>query len=140
MAKRSAPGHVEGVDGKPVGPAGQQPRTAEEEIAARTADTDEKAVPRFSKVYVVKARDFTDGQDREPMHEANKVDMLQQALNVGLHPRGEATFDGHKPHADGQSTYLTYSVEVVPAVEDEVPARTVTPTKALRGEKRKGAA
>ncbi len=35
--------------------------------------------------------------DHDAMHEANKVAVLQEAINLGLHPRSEATFDGAGP-------------------------------------------
>jgi hypothetical protein len=75
-----------------------------------------------------------DAEEHEAMHEANKVAVLQEALNRGLHPRGEAEFvgplDGSDPEA-GQ-VGLEYTVEVVPATSDgEEAANTYTPSAAL---------
>lgn len=68
------------------------------------------------------------------MHEANKVAVLQEALNRGLHPRGEAEFVGQLGDADeaSGSASLEYQVEVVPAtVDGEEAANTYTPSAAI---------
>ena len=72
----------------------------------------------------------------DSMHEANKIAVLQEAMNNGLHPRGEATFDGAgELAADGSgSVDLEYSVECVPAsveTPEETAALTLTPSKAI---------
>lgn len=65
--------------------------------------------------------------EHEAMHEANKVQILQEALNKGLHPTGPARFD--EGTEDGA---LTYSVPVIPASSDpELAAATYTPSAAL---------
>jgi|SRR6187549_59251 len=72
--------------------------------------------------------------DHDAMHEANKVAVLQEALNLGLHPRAEATFDGAGPVNKWTGTCaLTYSVEVVPASseEPEAAASVVVPGNAI---------
>jgi hypothetical protein len=72
--------------------------------------------------------------DHDAMHEANKVAVLQEALNLGLHPRSEAVFDGAGPKNQFTGTVaLTYSVEVVPASSEEPAeaATAFTPSKAL---------
>lgn len=73
--------------------------------------------------------------DHDAMHEANKVAVLQEALNLGLHPRSEATFDGAGPkNALTGTVALTYSVEVVPAsseTPEETAALTYHPSRAL---------
>ena len=73
--------------------------------------------------------------DHDAMHEANKVAVLNEAINLGLHPQGEAQFDGAGPKNKLTGTVaLTYSVEVVPAssqTPEENAASTYTPSKAI---------
>jgi hypothetical protein len=119
-------------------------------VQRRTPDVDGRplwpADGRFHRSFNVEtprvsSRDQTDAtsdwrsSDHDAMHEANKVAVLNEALNLGLHPRGEATFDGAGPKNDLTGTVaLTYSVEVVPAsseTPEETAALTFTPSKAL---------
>ena len=77
--------------------------------------------------------DWNDDQHRA-MHEANKVAVLQEALNRGLHPRGEAEFVGQLGDTDESSgsASLEYQVEVVPAtIDGEEAAGTYTPSAAI---------
>ena len=79
--------------------------------------------------------DWNDDQHRA-MHEANKVAVLQEAINRGLHPKAEARFEGQLEATLAEeaaaSASLEYSVEVVPATEDgEEAASTYTPSAAL---------
>ena len=69
------------------------------------------------------------------MHEANKLAVLQDALNRGLHPQEEARFDGAQ---DTRGTELVYSVTVIPATSDERAAATVTPSAALSAHAKPG--
>jgi hypothetical protein len=115
--------------------------TTEEVIQRRTTKiAGEREYPpdgRYYKVFNVEApRTSTPGPDpavdwsaseHQAMHEANKVTVLQEALNRGLHPQATARFDGARK-ADGG---LTYSVEVIPAADDERAADAVTPSKAI---------
>lgn len=90
-------------------------------------------VPRVSTGKAEKL-DWNDSQ-HDAMHEANKVAVLQEALLRGLHPLGEARFDGQDGDLDGASYgtgTLVYSVEVVPATsEGHEAADTYTPSFAL---------
>lgn len=74
--------------------------------------------------------------EHDSMHEANKVAVLQEALLRGLHPRGEATFDGQDGDLDPASygtASLNYSVEVVPATDEaHEAASTYTPSFAIK--------
>ena len=92
------------------------------------------ATPRLSNGKVPEL-DWNDDQHRS-MHEANKVAVLQEALNRGLHPKAEARFEGALEATLAEeaaaSASLEYSVEVVPATEDgEEAAATYTPSAAL---------
>lgn len=60
-------------------------------------------------------------------HEANKAAVANEAIQRGLHPRGDVSFDGAVDHEDGVSTVLTYSVKTVPASVDHQPEDTTTP-------------
>ncbi len=97
-----------------------------EEINARTVDGPKDG--RFHRDFVVPARGWNDSDDA---HEANKVAVLQQALHRGLHPRGDVSYDGRSDHPDGKSLVLSYSVDVILASEDDRPADTNTPSKAI---------
>ena len=118
-------------------------------VQRRTPDIDGRplwpADGRFHRAFNVEtprvsSRDQADAtsdwwsSDHDAMHEANKVAVLNEALNLGLHPRGEATFDGAGPKNDLTGTVaLSYSVEAVPA-SSESPAEAATaftPSKAL---------
>lgn len=65
------------------------------------------------------------------MHEANKVATLQFAMNAGLHPQGDATFEGAVSSGQSRTAKLVYSVEVVPASLADDASQTRTPRKAL---------
>lgn len=110
-------------------PASVEELSPKEEIAARTAP-DAKATGRFVKSFVISARDWNVDGPVDDMHRANQVATLQEALNRGLHPSGEAKFDGSETLWDG-SVELTYSAPVVLAHLDEDPASTYTPRAAV---------
>lgn len=101
----------------------------EVEIATRTADRTQAEDTRFRKRYVVLAEAYQ--PETDTIHARNKVATLNEAINRGLHPQEEATFDGVEPHPDGVSVYLDYSVEVVPAIVDGDAPSAVTPLKVL---------
>jgi hypothetical protein len=100
---------------------------------------------RYRKVFTVVVPRVSTGADLEldwnsdehdTMHEANKVATLQEALFRGLHPQGEARFDGQEgdtdPRSYGSAT-LVYSVEVVPATDEGTEAAaTYTPSFAIK--------
>jgi hypothetical protein len=94
------------VDDKPLTPA--------EEVAARSADADEKSSDKFVKVYtVLRSVDVTD-----ETHHANRLDVVRQMINLGMrvpNETSEVSFDGEEDAPDGESKYLTYSVTALPA-------------------------
>jgi hypothetical protein len=92
------------------------------EVEQRSADG--SSGTRHVKEFVVLARQWG-GSD--PEHEANKAGVANEAIQRGLHPRGDVSFDGAEDHADGESVTLTYSVDTVPASIDHTPAETTTP-------------
>lgn len=99
------------------------------ETATRTSDRQNVEDTRFRKRYVVLRDAYQPDEDN--IHARNQVETLNDALNHGLHPRGEATFDGAEDHPDGASLYLDYSVEVIPAVVDGDAPAAMTPYKVL---------
>ena len=97
---------------------------AEAEVEQRSADGSEGE--RHVKEFVVVSTDWP-GDGEGPGHEANKAAVVGEAIQRGLHPRGDVSFDGAAEHGDGVSTVLTYSVETVPASVDHTPQETTTP-------------
>ncbi len=125
VAKKSSEKQVQSAGPKSA-TAEQQGLSADEIVDARTSDGSDDG--RYHKTYVVLARDWNEDSDAD---DANKVAVLQEALNLGLHPRGDVAYDGAEAHPDGHSLFLRYSVEVIPAALDENPADTKTPSKKL---------
>jgi hypothetical protein len=99
------------------------------EIAKRSPDRIAESDDRFRKVYVLMRRDYVGVGDegREQIHVRNKLDVLQTAINNGVHPRGEASFDGKEDHPDGASVILAYSVDVIPSIVDDKARETTVP-------------
>lgn len=100
----------------------------ETEVDERTADGADGM--RFVKQFVVLARQWGDSGDE---HTANKAGVVNEAIQRGLHPRGDVSFDGTEDHPDGLSLTLTYSVETVPASVDHHPEDTTTPRDVIEG-------
>jgi hypothetical protein len=92
------------------------------EVDERSADGSDGV--RHIKEFVVLARDW---YDAEAAHVANKAAVANEAIQRGLHPRGDVRFDGAEDHPDGHSVTLTYSVETVPSSIDHAPGETATP-------------
>lgn len=131
------------VDGEITGREGEKKRPVPEHLLTPEAQTlvrtepgaARKADGRFRREYMVAlqksgrgfvAADWSDSV-HDDMHAANKLHMLDAALHAGLHPKGEATFDGEdKDKAQTGSALLVYSVEVVPAGLDEDASATTT--------------
>lgn len=112
--------------------AQQHPAKAGEpatEVDERTADGADGM--RFVKEFVVLAARWN---DEDYQHEANRAGVVNEAIQRGLHPRGEVSYDGAEQHPDGLSLVLTYSVETVPASVDEHPEHTTTPRDVIEGE------
>lgn len=99
------------------------------EVDERSADGSDGT--RFVKEFVVLARQWGDSDGE---HTANKAGVVNEAIQRGLHPRGDVDFDGAEDQADGQSLTLTYSVETVPASVDHTPEDTTTPRSVIEGE------
>jgi hypothetical protein len=85
---------------------------------------------RFVKEFVVLARQWGDSDDE---HAANFAGVVNEAIQRGLHPRGDVSFDGSKEQPDGLSLSLTYSVDTVPASVDHAPEDTTTPRSVIEG-------
>jgi hypothetical protein len=104
-------------------------------VAARAADNQATTDDRFRRTFVLKERDWqnVEASKYDDAHEANKVCLLQEALNVGLHPTDTATFDGLDREVGYRSVGLKYSVPVrVAALSDRPTADVVTPSNALK--------
>lgn len=95
----------------------------EAEVEKRSADGSEGT--RHEKDFVVLGNDL--GDKDGPLHDPNKLAVLQEAIQRGLHPRGDVSFDGSELLGDGVSYQLRYSVEVVPAAVDGEAEKTTTP-------------
>lgn len=113
----------------------------EREIALRSGHCDVERSDRFVRVVPTPTAHL--GSDDENLHKRNSVAVLQEAIQQGLHPRGDVSFDGvvdqpaDEPGYDVRYplSYLTYSVECVPAGIDPVAADTSTPGGAARASK-----
>jgi hypothetical protein len=99
------------------------------EVDERSADGSDGT--RFVKEFVVLARQWGDSDSE---HTANKAGVVNEAIQRGLHPRGDVDFDGAEGQPDGQSLTLTYSVETVPASVDHTPQDTTAPRDVIEGE------
>jgi hypothetical protein len=100
----------------------------ETEVAHRSADG--SSGMKYRKTFVLLGV-FPEGH---PAHEDNARHTLEEAIQRGLHPKGEAVLVDTKevPEVrDLVSSELTYEVEVVPAVVDDDAPGTVTPRKVL---------
>lgn len=107
-----------------------------EETQARNPEN-VPADARYHHHFVVQglAEDW-EASEQDEMHAANRLATLQSALNLGLHPQGEARYDGAEEDErttrpdSKRSTKLKYSVEVLPAHAAHAPD-TETPSKVL---------
>lgn len=99
------------------------------EVDERSADGSDGT--RHVKQFVVLARQWG-GSDDE--HTANKAGVVNEAIQRGLHPRGDVAFNGSEEQPDGVSLTLTYSVDTVPASVDHHPEDTTTPRNVIDGE------
>ena len=94
------------------------------EVDERSADGADGT--RYVKEFVVLKASWP-SRDEDDAHKANAAAVANEAIQRGLHPRGEARFDGAEDHPDGLSLTLKYSVNTVPSSIDEVPQDTTTP-------------
>lgn len=99
----------------------------EGEIAKRSLDSDGRT---FLKTFVMLGA-FTNDV-KHPQHEANFLGTLQEAINRGLHPKGEPRLVkvevGEPDRRGAVTTRCTYGVEVIPAVVDTENSTTETPS------------
>ncbi|MCQ8831763.1 hypothetical protein [Streptomyces malaysiensis] len=100
------------------------------EVEKRSADGADGT--RHEKIFVLAGSSLPE-QDG-PEHDANKVACVQEALQRGLHPRGDVRLDGVENAADGLSRAYAYSVAMVPSAVDDQPGETTTPRKVIEGE------
>ncbi|MFI1166559.1 hypothetical protein ACH4UM_23885 [Streptomyces sp. NPDC020801] len=99
------------------------------EVDERSADGAKGT--RHIKEFVVPAARWT-GEDYQ--HEANRAALVGEAIQRGLHPRGDVAFDGQEEHPDGVSLILSYSVETVPSSVDHQPEDTTTPRDVIESD------
>jgi len=100
----------------------------EAEVAQRTELPTEGSW--FRKQFVVHNRSHTrDLSEDHEVHLANLGSVLQDALQRGLHPKDAPELESEDDHDwEKDTTVLTYRVPVVPAVADDHPETTVTPS------------
>ncbi|WUH94568.1 hypothetical protein OG900_33430 [Streptomyces sp. NBC_00433] len=94
------------------------------DVEVQERSTDGSEGTRHVKEFVLLARDY---YDVPAVHEANSTAVANEAIQRGLHPRGDVRFDGVEDHPDGHSVVLTYSVDTVPSSIDHTPGDTTTP-------------
>lgn len=102
---------------QPIMPERNPRKHPEREAFLRSADSPEED-GRFHRVFAVAVEAYgTDGDD--DLHRRNSLAVLEQAVQQGLRPVGEATFDGvGEPRPGdfaGDLVRLRYSVDVTPA-------------------------
>jgi hypothetical protein len=118
--------------------APRTPRVTELPTAQEVQERQPENVPadnRYHKHFVVSASSSDwEAPEHDSMHNANRLAILEEAMHHGLHPQGEARYDGAEeiPGNRGRDTAkLFYSVEVVPADQASAP-HTVTVSKVLK--------
>jgi len=94
------------------------------EIEQRSPDGADEG--RFVKTFVVDR----EVSDDSPMHLMNANGVVQEAIQRGLHPKGDVYLVDRNVIEDRRSvsTELTYAVDVTPASIDHEPETTVTPS------------
>jgi hypothetical protein len=94
------------------------------EIEQRSPDGADEG--RFVKTFVVDS----EVSDDSAMHAMNANGVVQEAIQRGLHPKGDVFLVDRNVirHERSVSTELTYAVEVTPASIDHEPETTVTPS------------
>lgn len=100
----------------------------EREIEKRSADGANGN--RFRKVHVASGSGYD--SPGHPAHDRNKAHLLEEAIQRGLHPKGEPELvDAYQQTVTrrGQETWeVVYEVDVKPAsVDEEPPSDTVSP-------------
>jgi hypothetical protein len=103
-------------------------KTTADYVAARATDGSEGT--RYKKIFVEQHKSPSwDKVSAYFDHEPNLVGTLSEALVRGLHPLGEAKFEGAEVQADGVSVELTYSVNVKPVEDNPTGAETLAPSE-----------
>lgn len=98
----------------------------EVEVAERSADNDKPSM-RFVKQFVIKVVGDTEAWlAEEETHVGHKLRVLEEAIQRGLHAKGDVKFEGAEDHWDKVSKVLTYSVKTVPAAVDSKAVTTMT--------------
>lgn len=94
------------------------------EIEQRSPDGADEG--RFVKTFVVDR----EVSDDSAMHRMNANGVVQEAIQRGLHPKGDVYLVDRNVIRDRRSvsTELTYAVDVTPASIDHEPETTVTPS------------
>lgn len=94
------------------------------EIEQRSPDGADEG--RFVKTFVVDR----EVSDDSAMHGMNAVGVVNEAIQRGLHPKGDVFLVDRNVIRDRRSvsTELTYAVDVTPASVDHEPDTTVTPS------------
>lgn len=103
---------------EPVAEDPQHPADPAEEVAARTADTDQAKAKKHRKVFVLPTVAY-DGHGKEAakqLHDRNLTATRQEMVSKGLRPTGTGRFVKAEEHGDGASTDLIYEVPAEPAV------------------------
>jgi hypothetical protein len=120
----SKPADKASTEQRQAQPASNNSERLQQEQFPAKSGAPEVEVDKRSADGSVLARDWT---GEEYQHEANKAGVANEAIQRGLHPRGDISFDGSEDHPDDVSLTLTYSVETVPASVDHHPEDTTTP-------------
>jgi hypothetical protein len=100
------------------------------EIEQRSPDGADEG--RFVKTFVVDR----EVSDDSAMHAMNAVGVVNEAIQRGLHPKGDVYLVGSNVIRDRRSvsTELTYAVDVTPASVDHEPESTVTPSDLVKAQ------
>lgn len=102
------------------------------EVAQRSVDGSDGDL--FHKVFSIGRLGV---ESTDPLHRANAVMVVQEAMQRGLHPRGDVHLLEAVEHDEplnalgtrrSQYTDLRYAVQVVPSSVDTSPQDTTTPT------------
>lgn len=88
-------------------------------------------LPVYTKEFVLLGRCATVPGSGDDWHTAHAAATVHEAIQRGLHPRGDVSYDGATDHADGRSVTLAYSVAYVRASVDHAAGETTTPSSVL---------
>jgi hypothetical protein len=116
MARDYTGGQFPSLDGRP-----------HDEVAQRQPG--EHTPGWFHRIFTVHNRAHTPGLPADHWwHGQNAVAVLGDAIQRGLHPKGEVELVGESPHpTDPNTTDVEYRVPVVPSIIDHDQGTTVSP-------------